>query len=141
MCPLAAVQSLICAFLAGELSLINSPLGRTSQDLFSRDTRRILPFNAFFAFAQNLSSFHTNRTAGALTIAVCANLKQAATMGLAVALFNNTTIRLAGGLGMASVIAGSICYSWAIVKAHEAQQQLLSAAHARTAPREEKDLQ
>ena len=58
----------------------------------------------------NISSFSTNKYAGALTITVCANVKQCLTILLGIAAFG---VKVGGlnGMGMAVALAGAAWYS------------------------------
>lgn len=86
MCPLTAVQSLLAAFLSGEFATLTETLKTTST---VRQSMSLVLLNGLLAFAQNFSSLHINKIAGALTMTMCANLKQAFTVVLAVNLFEN----------------------------------------------------
>ncbi len=58
----------------------------------------------------NVSSFSTNRAAGALTMTVSANVKQCLTILLGIAAFG-LRVGFLNGLGMAVALAGAAWYS------------------------------
>ncbi|KAH7321365.1 triose-phosphate transporter family-domain-containing protein [Stachybotrys elegans] len=108
MSPLAALQALACATATGEVGAF--------ANLFSSGEVSVLPSilslggNGFLAFLLNISSFNTNKLAGALTMTVCGNLKQCLTVALGIFLFN-VTINLLNGAGMAVTMVGAGIYS------------------------------
>lgn len=101
LCPLAAIQSLLGAAMTGELLT----LSRTANTI-TRRTIALLILNGTLAFAQNIVSFHTNKVAGPLTITVCANLKQVATIVLGVVTFEKR-LSIVGSAGMVLALGGS----------------------------------
>lgn len=107
MAPLASVQSVIFAYLTGELEDFH---------LFVRDGNLTTPMaiallgNGFLAFLLNITSFQTNKIAGALTITVCGNVKQCLTVLLGVFLFN-VHVGLLNGVGMTIALTGAAWYS------------------------------
>ena len=109
MCPLAALQSLAYGTMTGEVRQLirdyNSP-----RSIPPKDMAAIL-LNGLLAFAQNLSSFQTNKVVGALTIAVCANVKQCMTILLAIAVFD-VKVEMWNSLGMITALGGVCWYSW-----------------------------
>lgn len=119
--PLACLQALLCAFLSGELSdfyasLTTSPPPSLSpsasppDQLSPRALAIALAGNGLLAFALNISSFSTNRRAGALTMTVCGNVKQCLTVLLGVAVFG-VRVGALNGLGMVVALAGAAWYS------------------------------
>ena len=66
--------------------------------------------NGFLAFLLNISSFNTNKLAGALTMTVCGNLKQCLTVLLGIVLFN-VVIGWLNGTGMFITMLGAAIYS------------------------------
>lgn len=113
LCPIAAVQSLLGALLTGEISTLVrlESLSITSVDKY---IYLLLSLNITLAFLQNVVSFRTNRAAGALTITVCANMKQVTTIVLGVVALR-TRLSLVGGVGMALAVTGSAWYSVSVV--------------------------
>jgi hypothetical protein len=116
MSPLAFVQSIIYAFFTGELAAFNAFL-RT--ELFAENSpTRTTPLgfmcvmlgNGFLAFALNVSSFSTNKVAGALTMTVCANIKQCLTIILGIMLFN-VHLNMLNMWGILITVAGGVVYS------------------------------
>lgn len=108
MSPLAALQAFACATATGEVSgfweLINSGEISLPPAIAS------LTGNGFLAFLLNMSSFNTNKVAGALTMTVCGNLKQCLTVLLGIALFN-VVVDWLNGAGMAVTMVGAGIYS------------------------------
>lgn len=66
--------------------------------------------NGCLAFLLNMSSFNTNKLAGALTMTVCGNLKQCLTVLLGIFIFNVEVDTLKGA-GMAITMLGAAVYS------------------------------
>lgn len=108
MSPLAALQALACATATGEVwgfwDLI------TSGDISLPPALASLVGNGFLAFLLNISSFNTNKLAGALTMTVCGNLKQCLTVMLGIVLFN-VTVDWLNGAGMGVTMIGAAIYS------------------------------
>ena len=107
MSPLAAMQSLGYAFYTGELANFVS---YTVAGNLTRRSLLALAGNGVLAFALNVSSFQTNKLAGALTLTVAGNMKQCLTILLGIMLFKTTVTRL-NGFGMAVTMAGAVWYS------------------------------
>ena len=107
MSPLAAIQSLLFAVTTGE--------ARAFLVWFAKGDLTIshgfaLAGNGLLAFFLNISSFYTNKLAGALTITVCANLKQCFTVLLGITLFN-VQVGIWNGVGMLVTLVGAAIYS------------------------------
>ncbi|KAJ9641383.1 hypothetical protein H2201_008730 [Coniosporium apollinis] len=105
--PLAAVQSLIYAGVTGELTAFLSYVGE-GQLTFSAFLA--LVGNGIIASLLNIASFQTNKLAGALTIAVCANVKQCLTIVLGIVLFD-VRVRVLNGIGVVVALLGAAWYS------------------------------
>ena len=107
MSPLQAAQSLEFAQMSGEsgrfLTFVRS--GHLSWRLLSA-----LVGNGVLAFVLNVSSFQTNKLAGALTLTVAGNLKQCLTILIGILLFNVAVTPL-NGLGMFITLVGAGLYS------------------------------
>jgi hypothetical protein len=105
--PLAAIQSLSISCLSGELALFTTWLDAGN---LTRATALALIGNGVLAFLLNVSSFQTNKIAGALTMTVCGNVKQALTVLCGIVLFN---LRVDGmnGAGMLLALGGAAWYS------------------------------
>jgi hypothetical protein len=107
MGPLAAVQSLLYSVLIGEfsefLSFVNA--GHLTME-------RVLTVsgNGLLAFGLNVASFETNKLAGALTLTICANLKQCLTIILGAFLWD-VPISPMNGAGILLALAGGAWYS------------------------------
>ncbi|CAD6564941.1 MAG: UAA transporter [Alectoria sarmentosa] len=107
MSPLAAVQSLLYAIATGEASAFSTWVveGNLTPSYGSA-----LLGNGLLAFFLNVSSFQTNKLAGALTMTVCANLKQCLTVLLGIVLFD-VTVGVWNGAGMLVTLVGAGIYS------------------------------
>lgn len=108
MSPMAAAQALVCAFATGEVDGFRQALAASEMSTFS--TFASLLGNGFLAFLLNISSFNTNKLAGALTMTVCGNLKQCLTVLLGIFIFN-VDVDLLKGTGMAVTMFGAAVYS------------------------------
>ncbi|KAL7796882.1 triose-phosphate transporter family domain-containing protein [Trichoderma ceciliae] len=108
MSPLAALQALACATASGEVAGFRD-LIRTG-DIALAPATASLAGNGFLALLLNISSFNTNKLAGALTMTVCGNLKQCLTVMLGIFLFN-VTVDTLNGAGMAVTMMGAAIYS------------------------------
>jgi len=106
MSPLAFMQAVVCAMLSGELSEFQ----RNNPDGPSRMMVLALAGNGMLAFLLNVSSFSTNKVAGALTMTVCGNIKQCLTVLLGIALFG-VKVGFLNGMGMVVALAGAAWYS------------------------------
>ncbi len=130
MSPLACAQALLAALLTGELSAATSLITGSADDVGvgggPAALPLVLPFlplplprpslalalvgNGALAFVLNVSSFATNRAAGALTMTVCGNVKQCLTVLLGVLLFG-VRVGCTNGVGMIVALAGAAWYS------------------------------
>ncbi len=108
MSPLAALQALACATVTGEVNGFWELI--TSGEIALPPAMASLGGNGFLALLLNISSFNTNKLAGALTMTVCGNLKQCLTVMLGIFLFN-VTVDLLNGAGMAVTMLGAAIYS------------------------------
>ena len=107
MSPLAALQSLLYSIVTGELTTFMT--WAREGDMTAARGLALLG-NGLLAFMVNVSSFYTNKLAGALTVTVCANVKQCLTILLGVVLFN-VRVGLLNGIGMVVTLAGAALYS------------------------------
>ena len=107
MSPLAALQSLLLAVCTGEASSFRK---WAIEGHLTPSYSFALAGNGLLAFLLNVSSFYTNRLAGALTVTVCANLKQCLTVLLGIVLFN-VHIGLWNGIGILVTLMGAAIYS------------------------------
>lgn len=107
MSPLAALQCLAYAAASGELSRFSSFL---AEGYLSPWYSLALAGNGLIAFLLNITSFQTNKVAGALTITICANLKQCLTVLIGIFLFH-THVGPTNGLGMLVALSGASWYS------------------------------
>lgn len=120
MSPLAALQALACATASGEVSAFWTSI--TSGDVGLTTAIASLTGNGFLAFLLNISSFNTNKVAGALTMTVCGNLKQCLTVLLGIFLFN-VVIDWLNGAGMGVTMFGAAIYSKAELDNKRKKQQ------------------
>lgn len=128
MSPLAFVQTLIYAFLTGELSTIYKgfqiswypeavvaavegaaeqvlPEFVPSKDLFIK-----LALNGLIAFGLNVVSFTANKNTSALTMTVAANIKQVMTIILAIVFFN-VAVNATNAFGIFLTLVGGAWYA------------------------------
>lgn len=85
MSPLAAAQSLFYAFLMGEF---RGFFTWAAEGNLTNSYSMALAGNGLLAFFLNIASLHTNKLAGALTMTICANLKQLLTVVLGIVMFD-----------------------------------------------------
>lgn len=104
--PWATIQCVLASFLSSETSLIYS---QYHQKPFNFLLLLELFFNGFLAFFLNWISFAVNKETSALTMTVAGNIKQAASIGLAVLIFN-TPLSLLNSLGIVITLLGGIFY-------------------------------
>lgn len=107
MSPLAAIQSLCYCWATSEFIRILAFVGEghlTMTLIFA------IAENSVVAFALNVSSFQTNKVAGALTLTVTTNLKQFFTILLNIFLFD-FRVGLLNGVGMVITLVGAGIYS------------------------------
>ncbi|KAF2223984.1 triose-phosphate transporter family-domain-containing protein [Elsinoe ampelina] len=118
MSPLAAAQSCIYAGMVGEI-------GQLQQLIADNKLTRGLIFTLFcngcLALVLNITSFQSNKSAGALTLTVCGNVKQILTILLGIVLFN-VHINWVNGLGLAIAASGAALFSWVELRAKEASK-------------------
>lgn len=109
MSPLAFAQCVIMSVFTGEASTIYT---RTVVDgSLPWSTWMSLLLNGGVALGLNIVSFTANKKAGALTMDVCANVKQVLTIVLAVIIFN-LQINFVNLMGIALTIFGGAWYSY-----------------------------
>lgn len=82
MSPLAFLQSLVMAYLNGDIAGFHA--FTHAPDKFSNAAILIILVNGLMAFGLNIASFSANKKAGALTMTVAANIKQILTVLLAI---------------------------------------------------------
>jgi len=119
MSPLAALQSLIFAALTGEASTFTHFVkdGKMTNTLILG-----LLGNGFLALVLNISSFQTNKLAGALTLTVAANIKQCLTILLGIFLFK-VQLGWLSSAGMMLTAVGAAWFSRAELDSKKAKQQ------------------
>ena len=119
MSPLAFVQSIFYAYFTGELGrfiiflhddLFNNTIPSTRATATPLGFALVMLGNGFLAFALNVSSFSTNKVAGALTMTVCANIKQCLTIVLGILLFN-VHLNMMNMWGILITVCGGVGYS------------------------------
>ncbi|KAH6872756.1 triose-phosphate transporter family-domain-containing protein [Alternaria rosae] len=107
MGPLAAVQSLLYSVLIGEFSEF---LEFVNAGHLTRERILTVSGNGLLAFGLNVASFETNKLAGALTLTICANLKQCLTIVLGAFLWD-VPVSPMNGAGILLALAGGAWYS------------------------------
>ena len=107
MSPLAAAQSFIYALMLGEF---RGFFNWVAEGNLGSSYASALAGNGMLAFLLNIASLHTNKLAGALTMTICANLKQCLTVILGIVLFD-TKIGIWSGYGMVITLVGAAVYS------------------------------
>ena len=107
MSPLAAIQSFIYALMLGEF---RGFFAWVQEGNLGSSYSTALAGNGLLAFMLNIASLHTNKLAGALTMTICANLKQCLTVILGIMMFD-TKIGIWSGYGMAITLVGAAVYS------------------------------
>jgi hypothetical protein len=110
MSPLAAMQSLVYATLSGELRAFAGTMYEREPGS-TMTTIIFLLGNGLLAFLLNVSSFQTNKVAGALAISVCGNLKQVLTVVLGIFTFGDFAVDAWNGSGMFLAMFGCVLYS------------------------------
>ncbi|POR32248.1 Putative sugar phosphate/phosphate translocator [Tolypocladium paradoxum] len=120
MSPLAALQALACATATGEIGGFWDLIA--TGDISLPSAIASLAGNGFLAFLLNVSSFTTNKLAGALTMTVCGNLKQCLTVLIGIFIFN-VTVDMLNGAGMAVTMFGAAIYSKAELDNKKKTQQ------------------
>ena len=107
MSPVAAAQTLLYSISTGEahdfVAFVKAGNLTPAQIL-------ALAGNGVLAFLLSVASLHTNKLAGALTMTVCANLKQCLTVLLGIVLFD-VKVGVLNGYGMVVTLAGAAIYS------------------------------
>lgn len=107
MGPLAAVQSLFYSVLTGEFTEFMAYVRHGQLD---GGRFMAVAGNGVLAFALNVASFQTNKLAGALSMTICANLKQCLTILLGAA-FWNIRMNAMNGMGILLALGGAAWYS------------------------------
>ncbi|RYP49473.1 hypothetical protein DL768_004832 [Monosporascus sp. mg162] len=133
MSPLACLQSILYALFTGELAAFRDFL---RDELFA-GTARFSPLGFLFvmlgngalAFALNVSSFSTNKVAGALTMTVCANIKQCLTIVLGGILFD-VHLSALNMWGIVITVLGGAAYSFVELDSKKKNKARAAAATA-----------
>lgn len=107
MSPLASIQCVIYAILTGEADKFRTAY---AEGQFSSTFGAALFVNALTAFLLNVVGFQANKMAGALTMTVCSNVKQALTIMFGIVLFH-VQVGLINAVGMLITIGGAVWYS------------------------------
>ncbi|KAL8832749.1 MAG: hypothetical protein Q9191_000086 [Dirinaria sp. TL-2023a] len=107
MSPLASLQSLVYSMSTGEARKFVAFVG--VGDLTTGHCLA-LTGNGILAFLLSVASLYTNKLAGALTMTVCANLKQCLTVLLGILIFN-VRVGVLNGYGMLITLVGAAVYS------------------------------
>lgn len=115
--PLAALQACTFAYFAGEGYQIREMVGIGALPLHM-NTVLGLSLNGCMALLLNITSFQTNKLAGALTLTVSANIKQCLTILLGIGLFH-VHLNWFNGIGMMVTAAGAAWFSAVELRAKE----------------------
>jgi hypothetical protein len=107
MSPLAAAQAILVARATGEITAFT---GAVSSGSITGLVLLALLGNGVLAFVLNVSSFQTNRLAGALTLTVAGNLKQCLTILVGIVVFD-VKVGMTNGMGMVVALFGAAWYS------------------------------
>lgn len=135
MSPLAALQALACATASGEVAGFRALV--RSGEIHLAPASASLAGNGFLALLLNISSFNTNKLAGALTMTVCGNLKQCLTVMLGIFLFN-VSVDFLNGAGMAVTMMGAAIYSKAELDNKNKKKQQQQQQEASFKPTEQR---
>ncbi|KAF8456166.1 triose-phosphate transporter family-domain-containing protein [Terfezia claveryi] len=119
MSPLAFIQTLLYAYLTGELESLKM---YTADGSLTRRDVVVLLVNGLIAFALNIISFTANKKTGALTMTVAANVKQILTIILAIA-FWGLKVTWMNALGIALTLLGGAWYAKVELEAKTKRQQ------------------
>jgi len=119
MSPLAFIQTLLYAYLTGELDSLKTYTADGS--LTQRDVIALL-VNGLIAFALNIISFTANKKTGALTMTVAANVKQILTIILAIS-FWGLKVTWMNALGITLTLVGGAWYAKVELEAKTRRQQ------------------
>lgn len=127
MSPLACLQTLIYSVWSGEVSRALSDFGTSADPAPMATTRTaglvMLMFleDGFLAFCLNVSSFTTNKLVGALTMTVCANVKQCFTIVLGIFLFH-AQVGFTNATGFSLTVFGITIFSFVELRAKNSQR-------------------
>ena len=125
MSPFACLQSLIYSVWSGEISNLASDANSATSNLNMTYVMCLLLTvflgNGLLAFCLNVSSFTTNKLAGALTMTVCGNVKQCITIILGVVLFN-VQVGSLNAAGLFVTTCGAAAYSFVELHSKKSQQ-------------------
>ena len=104
MSPLAFVQTVIYAYVTGELNRVRT----FSKNSMTTSLVIALMTNGVIAFFLNYVSFTANKKTSPLTMTVAGNVKQVLSIILAVVIFN-LTITPTNGVGIFLTLLGGKC--------------------------------
>ncbi|KAK9693235.1 hypothetical protein K7432_014012 [Basidiobolus ranarum] len=106
MSPLAFIQTLIYAYMTGELQYVSSFV----QTSMTWSLALSLLFNGVLAFFLNVVSFTANKKTSALTMTVAGNVKQVLSIAFAFLIFN-LEISAMNAIGIMLTLIGGIWYT------------------------------
>jgi hypothetical protein len=104
--PIASIQCLLTSIAVGESAIVYQQYRSAP---FDGLLLMGLTANACLAFFLNWVSFSVNKETSALAMTVAGNVKQAASIGLAVIIFN-TPLTVLNGIGICTTLIGGACY-------------------------------
>lgn len=114
MCPLALMQCGFVALISGELGEIWDH----RDSLMNSAAPQVVLFSGLLAFLLNVSSFIANKSTSALTLCICANIKQVLLAFIGTLYFGDQ-ISMLNAVGIIIACAGSLRYSLVSVAERE----------------------
>ena len=107
MSPLAFLQTMLYAYLSGELDALK---GYNAEGKLTQRTIIVILINGLIAFALNIISFTANKKTGALTMTVAANVKQILTIVLSI-IFWGLEVTWMNAFGIMLTLFGGAWYA------------------------------
>lgn len=105
MCPLALLQIGFLSIATGEASAI----AENWESILASSAPGVILFSGVLSFLLNVSSFIANKSTSALTLCICANVKQVALV-LAGTLYFGDSVSMLNALGIIIAFLGSLRY-------------------------------
>jgi len=103
MCPLALIQIGFFAIVTGEVGEI----WEHRDSLLNSAAPQVILFSGVLAFLLNVSSFMANKSTSALTLCICANIKQVLLAFIGTLYFGDS-VSMLNGVGILVACAGSL---------------------------------
>jgi drug/metabolite transporter (DMT)-like permease len=114
MCPLALIQIGLGAILSGEVGEI----WEHRESLLNSAAPIVVLFSGLLSFLLNVSSFIANKSTSALTLCICANVKQVL-LAFVGTLYFGDSVSMLNGVGILIACAGSFRYSMVSIAERE----------------------